>query len=226
MTRISLETFINKTKGKKLGLPWSPKSQVGQCVSLIQHYIKDCLEQPAKPRGHAKEWITNYVQEGLGKVVKSPKKGDILVFPKEAGNYGHIAIYIDSSTLYDQNNGRHDNYKAGYGSIFSKNYVILRPNVELISDVNSYAKGNYKTLDNMRVRTGPGTNYSQKQVKDLTTDGKKNATSQDVNSLAAYKTGTIFTAQEVIYKNGVWAKTPSGYVCIEGVSGKVYCKKI
>lgn len=226
MTRISLDKFIEKTKGKKLGLPWSPNSQIGQCVSLIQHYIKECLGQSAKPRGHAKEWISNYVIEGLGKVVTSPRKGDILVFPNDGGGYGHIAIYIDKNTLYDQNNGRHNNYRAGYGSIFSKDYIILRPNVDLINDVNSYDKGNYKTLDNMRVRTGPGTNYSQKKVKNLTTDGKKNATSKNLDSLATYKTGTIFTAQEVIYKNGVWAKTPSGYVCIEGASGKVYCKKI
>jgi len=70
MTRISLEKFIEKTKGKKLALPWNSKKQVGQCVSLIQHYIKDCLEQPAKARGNAKDWITSYVKEGLGKIKK------------------------------------------------------------------------------------------------------------------------------------------------------------
>lgn len=134
MTRISLEEFIKKTKGTKVDVPWvtKPSKLKGQCVSLIQAYIKGCLGQPAKPRGDAKDWITNYVAEGLGKVVTSPRKGDILVFPKEADNYGHIAIYIKKNTLYDQNNGRHDNYKAGYGSVFTNDYVILRPNVELI----------------------------------------------------------------------------------------------
>lgn len=134
MAKISLEKFIEKTKGKKLALPWNPLRQRGQCVSLIQHYIKDCLEQPTKPRGNAIDWINTYVNEGLGKVVPKPQKGDILVFPHEANGYGHIAIYIDSNTLYDQNNGRHDNFKAGYGRIFSNNYVVLRPNATLIED--------------------------------------------------------------------------------------------
>lgn len=145
MTKISLEKFISKTKGKKLGLPWSPDSQYGQCVSLIQHYIKDCLEQPTKPRGNAKDWITSYVREGLGKVVKTPRKGDILVFPNEAKGYGHIAIYIGENKLYDQNNGRHDNGKIGYGTIFSKDYKILRPNVELVIDVVENKEDNLNT---------------------------------------------------------------------------------
>lgn len=90
----------------------------------------------------------------------------------------------------------------------------------------SYSKGNYKTLGNMNVRTGAGTNYSIKKVKDLSEDGKRNATSKNLNDNAVYKTGTIFTAQEIINQNGVWAKTPSGYVCIKGASGTVYCSKI
>ena len=90
----------------------------------------------------------------------------------------------------------------------------------------SYSKGNYKTLGNMNVRTGAGTNYAIKKVKDLSTDGKRNATSTNLNANAVYKTGTVFTAIEIINENGVWAKTPSGYVCIKDVSGKVYCSKV
>lgn len=129
---ISLEKFIENTKGKQISTPWG--TQKGQCVSLIQQYISQCLDQPAKARGHAKTWITNYVKEGLGTIVKSPIKGDILVFPKEANGYGHIAIYIDKNKLYDQNNGRHDNFKAGYGRIFTNDYVVLRPNTKLVEE--------------------------------------------------------------------------------------------
>lgn len=89
-----------------------------------------------------------------------------------------------------------------------------------------YKTGNYKTLYNMNVRTGAGTNYSVKKVKDLTADGKKNATNTNPDANAVYKTGTIFTALQIINQNGVWAKTPSGYVCIKGTSGTKYCTKL
>lgn len=92
---------------------------------------------------------------------------------------------------------------------------------------SSYSKGNYKTLYNMYVRTGAGTNNSIKKVSQLTTDGKRNATSSDPNANAIYKVGTIFTALEIISNsNGTWARTPSGYVCIQGASGTKYCSKI
>ncbi len=141
MSKISLEKFIINTIGTRVGVPWQKKggSLEGQCVSLIQQYISQCLEQPAKARGHAKNWIKSYVNEGLGSVVTTPRKGDILVFPKEGVikgvSYGHIAIYVDSNRLYDQNSSYHDNGKAGYGKIFSNEYTVLRPNAELIEDV-------------------------------------------------------------------------------------------
>ena len=89
----------------------------------------------------------------------------------------------------------------------------------------SYKTGDYVTLDVMKVRTGAGTKYRQKLVKELTADGRKNATSTNSNANACYKKGTVFTALQII-KNGndYWAKTPSGYICIQ--QGKtIYCKK-
>lgn len=98
--------------------------------------------------------------------------------------------------------------------------------IQLVAEKSSsYSKGDYITLGNMNVRTGAGTNYSIKKVSQLTADGKKHATSTNPNANAIYKTGTVFTALQIINQNGVWAKTPSGYVCIQGVSGKKYCSK-
>lgn len=137
MSKISLEKFIEKTKGTRVDVPWvnKPSNLKGQCVSLIQTYIQDCLEQPAKARGHAKTWRTSYVNEGLGTIVTEPRKGDLLVYDeRQGGGYGHIAIYLDKNRMYDQNNSTHDNGCAGYSTIF-KNYVILRPNASLIEDV-------------------------------------------------------------------------------------------
>ena len=92
---------------------------------------------------------------------------------------------------------------------------------------NKYTIGNYITKDIMRVRNGAGTNFKQIKVKDLTEDGKENATTTKKEALAAYKKGTVFTALEIINgkDNSVWARTPSGYVCIKD-NKQVYCEKV
>lgn len=94
------------------------------------------------------------------------------------------------------------------------------------SSSKNYKKGEYITLVALNVRTGPGVNYRQKLVKELTKDGKRNATSKNKNAKAVYKKGTQFTALKVV-KNGnqYWAQTPSGYVCLD-FGKEVYCKKI
>lgn len=135
MSKISLEKFVEKTKGTRVDVPWESDGHLkGQCVSLVQQYLVQCLEQPAKPRGNAKDWINTYPAEGLGTITDNPRKGDLLVFPNEAQGYGHIAIYVNEEAIYDQNNLRHDNGAAGYSTIFSNDYVILRPNAELVED--------------------------------------------------------------------------------------------
>lgn len=134
--KISLEKFVESTKGTKVSVPWN-EQLTGQCVSLVQQYIGQCLEQPMKARGNAKDWIQSYVAEGLGTIVSEPRKGDILVYGSSmGGGYGHIAIYISENKMYDQNNLTHDNLCAGYSKIFN-GYTILRPNVELVEDVQT-----------------------------------------------------------------------------------------
>ena len=132
MAKKSLEKFIEETKGTQVDVPWESDGHLkGQCVSLIQQYLVQCLEQPAKARGNAKDWVQTYVNEGLGHTVADQKTGDLIVFPNEADGYGHIAIYVDGK-LYDQNNARHDNGCAGIGEVFSWDFVTLRPNTEVI----------------------------------------------------------------------------------------------
>lgn len=142
----SLEKFIDETKGTRVDVPWvsEPSKLKGQCVSLVQTYIEQCLEQPAKARGNAKDWTKSYVEEGLGYTVSEQQTGDIIVFPNEANGYGHIAIYVDGK-LYDQNNLRHDNGCAGFGEIFNYDFVTLRPNAELI--INEPKKEQYLNLN-------------------------------------------------------------------------------
>ena len=90
---------------------------------------------------------------------------------------------------------------------------------------NEYTKGLYQTLYNMYVRTGPGTNYKPKKVKDLTESGKKHATSTNPNADAIYKKGTKFDVLEIkVNDNGIWGRGYSGWVCLKQT--KEYCIKI
>lgn len=89
-----------------------------------------------------------------------------------------------------------------------------------------YTKGNYKTLSELNIRTGAGTIYKKKKVKSVSKLGKKAVTSKNLNDYAVYKKGITFTALKIIKnKSGnIWAKTPSGYVCIKDKK-KTYCRK-
>lgn len=228
--KISLEKFIEKTKGTKVDIPWAtkPSSLKGQCVSLVQTYIKECLEQPAKARGHAYEWKKTYVNEGLGKIVSTLQKGDIIVWSTAYGNgKGHIAIYVKDDVVYEQNKSTHDDRCAGYGKL-EGTYTILRPNTTLIEDnqTEEYKTGNYITLEPMNLRSGAGIKYAIKKVKNMSASGRKHATSTNLNANAEYKKNTEFTAQKIIpLGNEIWALCPSGYICLKGSSGKIYCKK-
>lgn len=126
---------------------------------------------------------------------------------------------------------------TGYSFGGHLHWEVRKPNDEKIDPIpyldkdlpsnDNFQKGyDYVTLDNMYVRWGAGTNYGIKLVKDLTADGKKNATSSNPYAYAVYKKGTIYTALDIIRNAyGIWAKTPSGYVCMHGVSGTDYAKR-
>lgn len=76
--------------------------------------------------------------------------------------------------------------------------------------------GNY-TLTNVRgVYKGWGAKSGRKQVKNLTADGQKHATTANKNAKAFLKAGTAVTITEVRLLNtgNLWAKIPSGYLCI------------
>lgn len=107
----------------------------------------------------------------------------------------------------------------GYGksSVINKVINVVKP---------AYKTGTYKTTTAVNVRAGAGTNYRIKKVKELSADGRRHATSKNPNAYAVYKSGTEFTAQKIIKQgNNWWAKTPSGYVCLQYGNEK-YAKKI
>lgn len=202
---------------------------------------------------NAENFIEKAKSYGL-KVSNKPTLGGIMVWQKGStlnGNdgAGHVAIVekiYNSNKIYTSESGwggpvfwnstrTNTNGRWGQSSAYKFRGCIINPaigNVTAPASSNSnsttnYTIGNYKTLDIMKIRTGAGVDFKQKKVKDLTADGKKNATSTSPNAYACYKKGTIFTATKILKdsKGNIWAKTPSGYICIK--EGKTaYCKKI
>lgn len=80
-----------------------------------------------------------------------------------------------------------------------------------------YTTGTYIiTASKMNVRTGHGTNFPAKALNQLTAGAQKQG---------GYIKGVKFTASE-IYQTATeaWAKTPSGWVCIQNAAG-TYCEK-
>lgn len=84
------------------------------------------------------------------------------------------------------------------------------------------------TLTNARgVYNGWGASTGRKKVKDLSADGQKHATSTKKTADALLKAGTTVTITEVklLSSGNLWAKIPSGYICIwEKDLNKVFVK--
>ncbi|HAB66604.1 MAG TPA: hypothetical protein DCE23_04470 [Firmicutes bacterium] len=202
-------------KGKVISIQ---KQVTGGNVLIIRH-----------ENGYVSEYA--HLSKILVKLYDEVERGE------HVANMGHSGIVTGPHLHFGLYKGTKLNYKDKNNFVDPLKYLEKEKNQIISSKSKEKEKilekrkevfplGNYKTLSELNIRSGPGTNYSQKKVKDLTKDGKKNATSTNLNSLAVYKKGTVFTALEIIKKDGVWTKTPSGYICIKGKSGKDYCKKI
>lgn len=76
--------------------------------------------------------------------------------------------------------------------------------------------GTYTLTHARGVYNGWGAATKRKKVKHLTADGRKHATSTKKNADALLKAGTTVTITEVklLSSGNLWAKIPSGYICI------------
>ena len=114
-------------------------------------------------------------------------------------------------------------YQRGHGLVIdgvagTKTFASLKS--EIAKQKTVYQIGKTYTLQtNLKVRTGPGTGYRQKQRSELSADGQKNA---KVGIMATLKKGTKVTVKEVTETDAyTWIRVPSGWLCaIE--NGKKY----
>lgn len=108
---MTFDQFIEKYNGKGIDFD---KSYGFQCFDLYRQYCKEVLNIPQSPptgTSGAVTIATNYLSEYLNKYENTPtgvpEKGDILVWGKSYGPYGHVAVFIEGNvntfTSFDQN---------------------------------------------------------------------------------------------------------------------------
>lgn len=215
---ISLETFINDTKGKIIALPNG--KQKGQCVSLVQQYLLQCYDIPIKTRGNAIDFGDSLVKEGYARKVDKAEYGDLIVF--ETGEFGHIGIYIDKNKMYDQNNGTHDSYKAGYSMIFNvykRYYRIIKK--------EEWTAGDYKLLVAKAVRKSHnlGNNI---QIVGLMKQAKPYCTSNKFFDKAFLKVGSECKISSIYIDetSRVWGSFGKYWIVLQNQDGTPQATKI
>lgn len=103
----------------------------GQCVSLIQQYLKQVFNIPFQARGNAKD----FTPPGFVRV-SNLRPGDIVRYGANyGGGYGHIGLIDDTGAFLDQNGtrvlavGRRSTPFSGINAIFrpTKKFNVKTP---------------------------------------------------------------------------------------------------
>jgi len=229
----TFDNWVKKFLGKKL----DPDGVSGvQCVDLIKHYCRNVIginKKYSDSWGNAIDWYKEYekkpwLKDNFKKIPYKKGmrilKGDIVVF-KSASQYGHIAVCAGEQDeyrfeAYDQN------YKGTHAGMslrsfeFTGNYQplgVLRANDRInIATPPKVKLGTYKITNVRGIYNGWGADSGRKKVKDITAYAKKHITSKKNNAEAFLFAETEVTIKEIrLLKSGnLWAKIPSGYICI------------
>lgn len=226
----AFESWVNKYLGKRTDYD----GVYGvQCVDLIDCYIEKCLGLKKGFWGNAKNWWTDrnsssWLKKNFDFVTPKYKngelkKGDIGI--RTSGSYGHIFVVYGPAAngkfkYYDQNATGNGDKMTLREKTFSSSYIngILRPKNQSnlkSATLPSYTVGKTYTITGVRGVYADKYAKTRKKVKQLTANGKQNATSKNANNNAYFKKGTRVTVLEV-FKNTsakkVMIKCPSGWI--------------
>lgn len=165
-----LNKFISDYTGKQ-GVGTTPEN-TGQCVGLIQVWLK--LIYPNAPYiwGHAKDLFANASDSHYVKIKNTPSGvpmfGDVITWNSNlGGGFGHTAVVISADlnkvTVFEQNT----NPKAPHVATYNYNNVIgwFRPKDPVISS-EKMATITQKELDQLRMDRDTHYNDLQKALKE------------------------------------------------------------
>ena len=230
-----------------LGKAFDIDGQYGcQCVDGFKHFVTTQCGYDIShmticdPSGYATSIWDNFYKLGLDKYFDQVPwdnmlDGDWAIWDLGSRScpYSHVAMF------------RRDN-DCGRGIFLGQNQLGhpeftqisiyydglrggLRPKIYHEEQPTTPPSGNpiYVTDGEMNVRVEPYLKARHVLVRDLTEDGKKNATSDNPNAWAVYRKGTRFTVYGTSTEadGRVWGRSPSGWITLIGSTGKVYCHK-
>jgi hypothetical protein len=89
--------------------PGFPSTLDGQCVSLIKWFLGEMCEVSdwKAARGDAKDYGDTLVRQGLADPASANqrKRGDIVVWKRDGGGYGHIGVLLTGDMVFEENVG-------------------------------------------------------------------------------------------------------------------------
>jgi hypothetical protein len=97
---MTLEEFFNKHNGKYVEFD---NRYPFQCKDLFSFYNRDVVGNPDYVYGDAWQLYTAFPSKYYRVTTETPQKGDIAVWKKEFGGYGHVAIVWDDGKFFSQN---------------------------------------------------------------------------------------------------------------------------
>jgi hypothetical protein len=98
---MTLQEFVKKNEGKFLD--WDG-AYGNQCTDLFRFYVRDVLNLPQSPavQGAADIWTT-YLKDHYERIYNTPsatpQAGDIVIWNRKYGPYGHVAIALSSDVF-------------------------------------------------------------------------------------------------------------------------------
>lgn len=227
------------------GKPTDACDVLSNCVGYACGRFNEIIGEMKYPglNCDAEDFIERAKSKGL-EISDIPTLGGIMVWQKgdtlgSSDGAGHVAIVekIDSTNqIYtsESNYGgeaffnatrTNNNGRWGLSNKYKFRGCIINPAIGKVvaEEETGYKTGIYKVLENLYIRKTAGTN-EHVLVKDCTDKMKNALTSTNGNDYAVVKAGHNITALDIICKdNGsVWVKNYNGYICLKGVSGKIY----
>ena len=154
--------------------------------------------------------VTDKVESNVNTVnyqVRITANGGLNIRSGASTSYGRIGGYAKGSivTILAESNGFGKTDKGWISLAYTSRYTTVAKS----TTVQKYTTGTYKVnCSKLNVRTGAGTKYRIKSLKELT---------RSARNQGGYVRGVKCTVTKVV---GNWGLTPSGYICLD------YCTKV